>query len=209
MTVFLQHIFTFPTVIFTVFLGVLLVYLLVAIVGLADLDFLDLGVDIDTDTGLEGLAGLMVTLGLSGVPSTIAFALLGLTAWLVSYFLVHFLFFWSPGHWFNIPAGILVIVLSVAASIPVTARVIRWLRPIFKKAYAQAPQKALLGVNCRIRSLQADAHRGEAVAQLDGAELIIKVRSHGDEVFAKGDVVRIAEHDSNKNIYTVVRLDTV
>lgn len=207
MSVFLEHILTFPTVVFTVFLGVLLVYWLLAIIGLADLDFLDLGVDIDTDTSLEGLAGLMVTLGLSGVPSTVVLTCLGMTAWLVSYFLVHFLFFWPPEHWFNIPAGLLVLVVSAAASIPVTARIARGLRPVFRKAYAQVPQKALLGGTCRIRSLHADQHRGEAVAMLDGAELVIKVRSHGDAVFLKGDVVRVAEHDKDRNIYTVVRIE--
>ncbi len=94
MEAFLINTFSYPTVLFTVVLIVMVVYWLFAIVGLVDIDVLDLDLDLESDADLEsltGLAGLMVTLGLTGVPITIVLTVLALFAWLITYFGVHFL----------------------------------------------------------------------------------------------------------------------
>ena len=202
MDAFLHNIFSFPTAVFTVFLSIMLIYWLFAIIGLADLDLLDLGVDLDTDANLEGLAGLMVTLGLSGVPATVVLVILGVIAWLTSYFTVHFLFFWD-NTWLNLLAGIPVILFSAAVAVFITARIVKPLKSIFKKAYAQVPEKVLIGRKCKVRSAHVDANHGEALVNLDGADLIIKVRSLPAEKFSRGDIVTISEHVREKNVYIV------
>ena len=98
MEAFFANIFSYPTVFFTVILLVLAVYWLFAILGMVDIDVLDLDMDVDADVdvdleGMTGLAGLLVTLGLTGVPVTVVMTLLALLAWLLSYFAVHLLFF--------------------------------------------------------------------------------------------------------------------
>lgn len=204
MAAFLHNIFAFPTVIFTVLLSILLIYWLFAIIGLLDHDILHLGTDIHSDAGMEGLAGLMLTLGLSGVPSTIVLVILAVIAWLVSYFIVYFFFFWES-KWFTAIAGVAVVAMSSAISVFLTAKIVKPLRVLFRKAYVLPPEKALVGRVCKVRSSRVDDHQGEAVVTFEGADLIIKIRAVGEGQFSRGDVLTISEYVPEEGAYMVFR----
>ncbi len=205
MDAFFNNIFTFPTVIFTAGLLVLAVYWVFAVFGLVDLDLLDLDFDPDLDLeGLTGLAGLLVTLGLTGVPLTVVLTLLFLVGWLISYFVVHFFFFWEPGSWINYLVGCGVLVVAGALAIPLTAQLIKPLKPLFKKAYTPPPQKVLIGQRCVVRSSRVDEQFGEATAVLDGASLILKIRASAEAKLTKGSPVVLIEYRAAENAYWVV-----
>ncbi|MEZ5509924.1 MAG: hypothetical protein R3F47_08480 [Gammaproteobacteria bacterium] len=205
MDAFLTNIFTYPTAIFTVILGVAVIYWLFAILGLVDMDVLDVDVDLDTDLeGLTGLAGLLVTLGLTGVPVTVVVTVLALLGWLISYFAVHLLFFWPAGSWLSYAVGTVVIPVALAVSVPVTAQIVKPLKPLFRKAYANAPQKVLMGQPCLIRSTRVDMGFGEATATVDGASLILKVRADPAKQLKKGDRAVLIEYRAAENSYLVV-----
>lgn len=205
MDAFLLNIFTYPTVIFTVVLGVAAIYWLFAIVGLVDMDVLDMDVDLDADLdGLTGLAGLLVTLGLTGVPLTVVVTVLALLGWLISYFVVHLLFFWPAGSWLSYLVGTVVIPVAVALSVPLTAQIIKPLKPLFRKAYSAAPQKVLIGQPCLIRSSRVDMGFGEATATVEGASLILKVRADPVKELKKGDRAVMIEYRAAENSYLVV-----
>lgn len=205
MDAFLLNIFTYPTVIFTVVLGVAAIYWLFAIVGLVDMDVLDLDVDLDADLeGLTGLAGLLVTLGLTGVPLTLVVTVLALLGWLISYFVVHLFFFWPAGSWLSYVVGTVVIPVAVALSVPLTAQIIKPLKPLFRKAYTAAPQKVLIGQPCLIRSSRVDMGFGEATATVEGASLILKVRADPAKQLKKGDRAVMIEYRAAENSYLVV-----
>ena len=90
---FLVNISSFPTVIYTTSLVVVVGYWLLAFTGTFDLDAFEVGVEIDIEAGVDGdvsdigrVAGLLTTLGLTGVPITIVISLLLLNAWIICYF---------------------------------------------------------------------------------------------------------------------------
>lgn len=196
MDAFLSNILSYPTVIFTVFGAFAFLYLLVASLGLAGLD--------DIDLELEGLSGLMTTLGLKGVPLSIVMGLVALFAWATCYMIVALVAVGERGNWFNLLIGTAAIPLSVVAAVLVTAQVVRPLRPLFRALNASAPDKVLLGATATVRSSRVDEAFGEAQLVMDGADLIVKIRATADKALKKGDKVVLIEHRKDTNLYWVV-----
>ena len=78
---FIAAVVSYPTAVYTTMLGVVLVYWLLAIIGIVDFD--SSGVDLDLEAHAEGsvtdvgvLAGYVVAMGLNGVPFSIVVSLL-------------------------------------------------------------------------------------------------------------------------------------
>jgi membrane protein implicated in regulation of membrane protease activity len=209
---FYHNIASFPTVFFTFFLALTVLYWLVAILGLIDIDFLDFdvpdhsGLDFNTDhtfSATDALAGLMMRLGLNGVPVTIIISFISLFGWIFSYFIVYFLFGMIPDGWLHYLAGIPVILVSLYIASYLTAWVIRSLRPLFKKSQQQT-EKLILGQKAKVRSSRVDEGFGEAIVEDGGAGLILKVRAEPGKQFQKGDFVVVLEKIDDKGIYLVI-----
>jgi hypothetical protein len=207
---FLVNISSFPTVIYTTLLVVVVGYWLLAFSGTFDLDAFDVGVDIDMEldgdiSDLGGIAGLLTTLGLTGVPITIVISLLLLNAWIVCYFLSLLIpAFPQFISLIQLAINTGVAIGSFMVSIPLTATMIKPLKGLFRKVNQTPISKSLLGATCRIRSSRADAEFGEAECMLEGASLIVKVRAVGDQTFATGDRVVVIEHNKEKQVFNVV-----
>jgi hypothetical protein len=199
MDAFLTNSLSYPTVIFTVFAVFAFLYLVVAAVGLAGFD--------DVDLEFEALAGIMTTLGLRGVPLSIVMGLIALFAWAACYALVALFSVGEPGNWFNLLVGTLAIPVSLAAAVLLTAAVVRPLRPLFQALNGTAPDKVLLGATATIRTTRVDERFGEAQLQMDGADLIVKVRAPAEKKLKKGDKVVLVEHEKEQNLFWVVSVD--
>jgi hypothetical protein len=214
---FYQNISSFPTVFFTLFLALALFYWVVAILGLVDIEILDFdipdgqgGLHANPDTGLSNanvLAGLMLKLGLRGVPVTIILTLMSLIGWILCYYLVHFSFGWIPDGILEFLAGIPILVVSLYVSAMLTALLITPLRPLFRKA-TQETIKNVLGQTAIVRTSRVDEKFGEAVLEDGGAGLILKVRSTEGETFKSGDRVVLLEYLSEQNAYRIVSEET-
>lgn len=209
---FYQNISSFPTVFFTFFLLVVLLYWLVAVLGLVEIDVLDFdipeadGVDINPDTGLSNanvLAGVMLRFGLHGVPVTIILSLVALFGWLICYYAVHFLMGLVPDGLFSFLAGIPVLIGSLYIAVMTTAVLIKPIRPLFKKT-SQETVKRVLGQTAVVRTSRVDHNFGEATLEDGGAGLLLKVRAMGTSTFSKGDRVVLLEHDKQTNTYRVI-----
>jgi len=206
---FYQNISSFPTVFFTFFLLIIVLYWLVAILGFVEIDVLDFDLpdaDADLDPGLTNtnvLAGLMLRFGLQGVPVTIILSFIALFGWFISYYIVHFLFGIVPDGLLTYLAGLPVLAGSLYVSVMITALLIKPLRPLFKKA-TQETVKRVLGQTAIVRTSRVDNSFGEAVLEDGGAGLIFKVRSIGEVKFEKGDRVVLLEHDKEKNVYKII-----
>ena len=82
----LQAVTSYPTAIFTVLLSVVMIYWLLAMLGLVD--FESSGIDLDLDAHADAdaadlgtIASYVVALGLNGVPFSVAVSLVVLIAW--------------------------------------------------------------------------------------------------------------------------------
>lgn len=203
---FLANALSFPTILFSVLLGVVCLYWLFALFGLVSPDLFETDFDFDISgdsVSLSGLGGFMVTLGLTGVPASLVITLLVLYAWLTSYFAVHFLLSLLPTGLFYWLAGSLVILIATALALFATAASVRPLRPLFRKLHRPATVPALLGRTCVVRSSVVNEHFGEATVTLDGAKLILKVRAESGKL-KRGDQAILVEHLSDQNAYRIV-----
>lgn len=210
---FYQNIASFPTIFFTFFLAVTVLYWLVAVLGFVNIDILDFDIPdadgtLDVNSGGElsnpdVLAGLMLRFGLHGVPVTIIISLISLFGWLTCYYLVHFLLPFEASTMFRYLLGIPAVIGSLYIGVMITAQLIKPLRPLFRRAQQQTV-KEILGQTAIVRTSRVDKGFGEAILEDGGAGLILKVRSAGEEIFGKDDRVVLLEHIKEENVYRVI-----
>lgn len=200
MDVFLSTSLSFPTLVYSVLLGVCLVYWLLATTGLVDIDLDGLGIDVDVDSG--GIAGILGRLGLSGLPTMIVVTLLSFFGWVITYF-VHLLLLshlFGPLRWLlGAGAGLFALVPAILATAavlrPVRRALIR-LRPL--------PETSLLGRVAIVRT--PDVNDSYGLAELDdgGAGLILQVRSDKNSGMVRGDRVVLVSHAGDANVWQVL-----
>lgn len=200
MDVFLSTSLSFPTLVYSVLLGVCLVYWLLAATGLVDIDLDGLGIDVDMDSG--GIAGILGRLGLSGLPTMIVVTLLSFFGWVITYF-VHLLLLshlfgllrWLLGAGVGLLALVPAILATAAVLRPVRRALIR-LRPL--------PETSLLGRVAIVRT--PDVNDSYGLAELDdgGAGLILQVRSDKGSGMVRGDRVVLVSHAGDANVWQVL-----
>ena len=207
---FVSIITTYPTVIFSVLLGISVLYWICARLGLFNIHLGDLtdhdhGLDhghCDQTGNAEGLAGLLAKLGLNGVPVTLIIAVIAAVGWLLCFYASAWAQpFIPPGLAWIIHTGILLLSLYLATW--ATAFLIRPLRPLFKKAQTSGA-KILTGRTATVRSLRVDADFGEAELIDGGASIIIKVRALDGLTFGRGEKVVLLENIAQGQYYTVI-----
>jgi len=208
MDVFLFLITTYPVAIYTFGLCLVVFYWLVVSVGLLDIDVLDLpepetDLEFESDIGAEGLAGLLMKIGLNGVPLTVVLSLLILLGWLISYFASYLLMAIVPGNllWFLVGTAILIGAWMLA--IPITAILIKPLRPLFSKAKGTT-RASVLGQVAVVRTSRVDEGFGEVDFNDGGAGLVLKARADTPNDFKRGDRVVLLEYLETDNAYRVI-----
>jgi hypothetical protein len=209
LTEFLNAILAFPTVVYTILLGVVVVYWLFVLLGALDIDLLG-DADLDghghADLHLDGhghvdghghhhhgdaespggLAGLIQSLGLGGVPVTLTLSVLILAAW---GFCLGALELLGSAGWTRVAAPL----LSLALAVPVTAVLVRPLRR-FYATFAAPSHRDLLGKLCTITTLRVDERYGQAEVEDGAAGLLVQVRSTDPGRLHRGDRALIFDY---------------
>lgn len=207
---FYRNIASFPTALFTVLLAVCVLYWLCAVLGFVDIDLLDIDAP-DGEFGDAGgestspgvLAGLLLKLGLNGVPVTIIVSIVALFGWTLCYFAVHFISPLAPGGLLRYLLGVPIFLGTLYIAAMITSVLIRPLRPLFKSA-TRNTLKQVLGQTAVVRTSHVDQKFGEANLADGGAGLILKVRAGEGQTFNKGDRVVLLEYCKDSNTYRVV-----
>lgn len=209
---FYQNIASFPTLFFTFVLVITTAYWLVAVLGIVDLDILDLDmpesdastdINNDTNSGANALAGFLLKLGLNGVPLTVVISFLALFGWLICYFAVYFTFPFIPDGFLEYIVGLPILIGSLYIAILITAQVIKPLKSFFGNMYKNTV-KNVLGQTAIVRSLRLDSNFGEVFLEDGGAGLIFKARTINNETFKKGDRVVLLEYIKEKHVYRII-----
>lgn len=207
MDVFVQTALSFPTVLFSFLLCLAMLYWCVAALGILEVDLLDIEADSALDSVQpEGLAGLLLRLGLNGVPVTLLLSLLFFFAWLASYFVELLLLSHLPLGVLRYPLGLLVALAALALAVPPSALLCRPLRPLFLKLQATT-SKSVLGQIAVVRSGRVTLQHGEAVLEDGGAGLILRVRADEVRGFKRGDRVVLLEYLEGEHAYRVITED--
>lgn len=210
---FYQNIASFPTAFFTFFLALSMLYWCIAALGFVDVNALDFDsvntdgeMDINTDTSISSgdvVAGLIMRLGLSGVPVTIIVTLISLIGWILCYYIVYVFFSWVPEGVLRYLVSLPIIAGCLYVAAVLTAIAVKPFRSLFAKM-EQKTEKKVLGQTAIVRTLRVDNGFGEATLEDGGAGLIFKVRTLGDVTFGKGDRVVLLEYVKESNTYNVI-----
>lgn len=219
---FLETSLSFPVNIFTGLLIIVALYWLVASMGLLEIDTLDMDIDpgggdigdigdagdIGTPHSMGALAGLLLKLGLYGVPMTLILTLIFLVGWFVSYYGFH----WGLGVIFD-PGpvrygfGVLLAAFALVVGAIVTSVLIRPLRPLFQKA-EQVTGASLRGKMVMVRSTQVTSAYGEAVYEDGAGGMLLDVRPANEgQIFKRGDKAVILDFNPEHRIYTIISED--
>ncbi|MCF2858337.1 DUF1449 family protein [Pseudoalteromonas sp. SMS1] len=195
---FLNTIFTFPTVVFTTLLLIVIGFWCIALLGFADIDMFEGDVEIEAD-GADSL----FQMGFGGVPLTISISLVILISWVISFY-SHQLFEYVLGE------GVVFYLLGAAVmfgcfviSIPLTAMLVKPLRRFFDSKET-ASKSEFIGLECVIATSKVTANFGQAKVQFQGTEQLIEVRCEEENEFSIGDAGLLIEHDELRNSYVVV-----
>ncbi len=202
---FFASILSFPTAIFTFLLCFCIVFWLISLLGVVDIDIFDLDLpDPDGDIGATGVvAGLLMRLGLYGVPVTVIFTLVSFFGWIICFLLVYLVDHLFPFDWIRYVAGGPIIFAALYSGCWITGKINVRIRKFFPTA-EQETVKTVLGQIATVRSSRVDANFGEAYLDDGGAGLIVKVRAAGTDTYKKGDRVILLEYLENTHTYRVI-----
>lgn len=210
MSAFLQYALGFPTFIFGALLAFMLSYWLIALLGLVETDALDHWVLFDGSDHAHGaehsasaLAGLLLKVGLGGIPLTVILTMLFLLSWLASYVLCHFVPMPQGWVWVNVLTGSAVAVAALVLGFFATVLVLRPLRGIVSKIAPGEEPKILLGRMGLVRSAVVNATQGYGSVDDGGGGLNLQMRSPEREL-TRGTTVVLIEHLPEQGVWRVV-----
>jgi len=196
---FLGAALSFPTVLFSFLLLVVVGYWLLALTGV-----LDFGDDLDVD-GVPG--GILAGLGLGGLPSAIGFSLLVAVAWFVSLAGSALLDGLGLGAAARIAVSVGVLLVAAFAAWLVTRLAAVPLGRLFHTG-TESSRHAFVGSLCTIRTGRVTVDFGQAeVAAADGSSAIVQVRQPGAEPLHAGVRALIYDYDVDGEFFWVTPAD--
>lgn len=208
MTLFLQNCLTFPVIIFSGLLCIVLLYWISAAFGILEVDVLNFDSLSDLD-GFDapGLAGLLMKLGLAGIPVTVIITFITLIGWFLTYFSNHLALRFIDTDVIRYLLGAGVFILSGFISVLLTSMILRPLQPKLAKLNQVKTVKNLLGKVAEVRSPTVNEQRGEALLEDGGAGLILQVRAPEDSGIVRGARIVLIAYDAATHSYSVVSED--
>ncbi|SCG48610.1 hypothetical protein [Micromonospora inositola] len=193
---FLGTALSFPTVLFSFLLLVVVGYWLLVLTGV-----LDLGDDLDVD-GVPG--GVLAGLGLGGLPATIVFSLLVAVAWFVSLAGTVLLDELGLGVAARVAISVGVLLAALLGAWLVTRLVAVPLGRLFPTG-TESSRHAFVGSLCTIRTGRVTADFGQAeVTAADGSSAVVQVRQPGAEALRAGSSALIYDYDVEGEFFWVM-----
>lgn len=200
---FVYTAFAFPTVVFTFLLGLAVLFWLVSLFGLFDMDSLVDGLD-GGDGGFDDtggfLAGLLWRFRLVGYPLTLVFTVVALLGWWICYYAMFFVQPLLPWAWLRFPLGFALLPCALYGAAWLAGKMLHPLRRFFVQAEVSA--RGFIGQTALVRTSRVDESFGEALLNDGGAGLIVQVRSKSPLEY--GERVVLLEFDAEKHVYHVI-----
>jgi hypothetical protein len=215
-----------PTVLFTVGLGITLVYWSLVLLGALDVDH-SIG---DASGAAKGIgeavsagkalgdghgdpgghvghgdhAGAWDSLGLGGVPITISGSVLVVTGWALSILGMHYgKALLGEATWW---LALLVLVGVVLVGTPLAGLLVRPLRSVFKLRVGKG-NRDYVGSICTITTGQVDRDNGQATVEDGGTVLVIPVRCDKPGALSRGARAIVIDFDPDRHVYLVAPTD--
>lgn len=191
----------FPTVVFTILLGLVAIYWTTVIVAGLDVDVLELDSSVDVNA-----SETLTALGLRGVPLTVWLSFFVLIAWvalLLGSVFVAPLLQTVVG---SLGSSLLVGVAGLTLSAVLTSFAVRPVRRLF--AAQIAPKNlALVGKVCTVTTMRVDGGFGQAEIEDGGAGLLVQVRSAEPNNLTRGSHALVFEYDNDEGVYHITEVE--
>lgn len=227
---FLEIVTSFPTVVYTVLLLVVMAHWLLSALGIIEIDTIDglmpdgfgghhvgghdlgghslggHGHAIDAHHGAhhhEGGSGLLMKFGLHGVPVMVIFTIIAVVGWSFCFFVDQYLLRALELGALTLPAEIATMVGGLIVSIPVARIVLAPVRRLMRRL-APATQRPMLGRYGVVRSPEITGSTGTVEVDDGGAGLILQARVDGDARFVRGERVVLIQYIEDQNAYRVI-----
>ena len=210
METFLAISTSFPVIVYTLLMFVIICYWLLAMIGSVEIEALDMDADIDLDAdvdpeGLSGVTGFMVKWGLTGVPVTVVFSILIASAWLICYFGVSITATIITSATFNLLFKIFWLIFSFVLAIVFTSWMISPLKKMFV-SHSAAEKSSFVGNKCQVKTRTVTNDFGQAEMEDGGAGMLFDIRADEAYGIKKGDWVMLVEYDEEKESYKVKKI---
>jgi hypothetical protein len=215
----------FPTVVFTIGLGIALIYWLFVLLGALDIDLfgghghLDVagagkGVGDALGGGAKGAAealkgakvsadadggGVWAGLGLAKVPITISLSVIFLACWVASLLAMHYATdVLGAGPW----VGPVVLPAALIAGLLAASLLVRPLAGVFELREGKS-NRDYIGYTCTVTTGRVDDGFGQATVEDGGTVLVIPVRCDRAGALARNDRALIIDFDTERQAYLV------
>lgn len=215
----------FPTVVFTIGLGIALFYWVFVLIGALDIDVLGGGHDLSGaakgigeivgagkggaealkvggggDADVDGDGGFLDAIGLGTVPLTISLSIVLLTGWCGSLLLMTY----GAGALSGLGRWLPLFVLPgvLIAAVVVTSFAVRPLRKVFNVSEGKS-NRDYIGHTCTITTGHVDAGFGQATIEDGGTVLVIAVRCDRESKLARGERALVIDFDTAREAYVV------
>jgi hypothetical protein len=211
----------FPTVVFTIGLGIALLYWIFVVVGALDIDLLGGGDLTGAAKGMgdmlgagkggaealkgqsshgDGDGGWLDAIGLGVVPLTISLSVVLLAGWCGSLLVMTYAApsLASLGRWLPLlvlPGMLILAVLVAGVAVRPLGRVFRVTEGKSNRDY--------IGHTCTINTGHIDSGFGQATIEDGGTVLVISVRCDRPTAIARGDRVLVIDFDPTRQAYVV------
>jgi hypothetical protein len=183
----------------TALLGVVVLYWIVVIIGVLDLDFLDFDLEgVDSEGPFYSIA---MFLHIEEIPFGLVMSLIVLNFWIIT-MLMYFLPIDAGG----LLNGLLLLP-ALAGGVVATKYETIPLRGLFKNSYSQGNNRNqvvfhLCTLLCDIKS----GKLGQAAIERNGASIVINVKSDVEgESFAKNEVAVVLKKDTDRDFYYIIK----
>jgi hypothetical protein len=206
MDLFLNEIFSFPTLIFAFPLVILMLFWLLVFAGFIDMEIFDIGVDVDadvdTDAETHSLSWLQ-QLGLDGVPLTVALTLVDIYAFAFTYLARKHLLPLFDGVLTATAIGAITAFVAVVIALPITAVTVKPLRRLFY-THEAVSKNDLIGTICTVSTQTVSETFGQVTTD-DGMTLSVFAAS--PNTMTRGSRVALIEFKKEQDIFQVVTED--
>lgn len=203
----LNAITSFPGIVPSIILAVLMVFGLLAIAGFLDIHHVgpDWGIDlhhgIDLNHDVDATPEMLVALGFRRMPFFIVVSSIGFAWWVVTMVAQLYIVPLIPlPNWIT---GLIVLLGAFVVALPLAAMVVRPLKPIFADRGEGARAPDFVGRACKIVTGSVDEKFGQAEVIVDAAHHILQVSAHTPNALTRGSSALILQYDASIKRYEV------
>ncbi|MEZ5041749.1 MAG: DUF1449 family protein [Saprospiraceae bacterium] len=202
----LQAAFSLNNIVFTVLLGMVLLYWLSVFLGLLDMGSFDVDLEVDADLDVDAdiaggnLAGVLHFFNFGKLPFMIVMSFLILSMWVISILLNHYFGYGSLGF------ALLMFFPNLAASLLITKVVTSPFVPVFESLDGTEDPIDYIGQVCTLTLSAAPNDLGQAELLVNGSNLLVNVMAD-NQLINKGEKALIIQENKEKSYFIIQKID--